>query len=170
MKKNNIGKEILDYAIIIIAVLVIRTFLFTPIQVEQKSMIPTLDPNDIMVLNKIGYNLFGVNRFDIVVIKVEDEYIIKRVIGLPGEKIEYKNGKLLVNDKVVNEDFIDVYTEDFVLDSIGYDKIPKDKYFVLGDNRGNSTDSRVLGLIDKKDILGKTNFILFPFNKFGIVK
>lgn len=170
MKKNNIGKEILDYILIIVAVLAIRTFLFTPIQVEQKSMIPTLNPNDIMVLNKIGYNIFGVNRFDIVVIKVEDEYIIKRVIGLPGEKIEYKNGKLLVNDKVLNEDFIDVKTEDFVLDSIGYDRIPKDKYFVLGDNRGNSTDSRVLGLIDKKDILGKTNFILFPFNKFGIVK
>lgn len=168
--KKNIKKDILEYALIILVVIIIRVFLFTPIRVEQKSMFPTLHPNDIMVLNKIGFSLGGVKRFDIVVIKTKEEYIIKRVIGLPGEYIEYKNNKLYINNKVVQESFINIDTDDFILEVIGHETIPKNKYFVVGDNRGNSTDSRIIGLIDKKDIIGKTNFILYPFNNLGIVK
>jgi signal peptidase I len=170
MKKKNILKELLSYVIIIILVIAIRTFLVTPVQVHQESMNPTLYPGYIMLLNKIGYTLNGVGRFDLVVINYENEHIIKRVIGLPGEKIEYKEYKLLVNDKEVKEYFLETTTADFTLDSIGYSVIPDNKYFVLGDNRNNSTDSRIIGLIDKSDILGKTSFILYPFNKFGSVK
>ena len=168
MKKNrkNLLKEVIQYVIILIVVIIIRTFIFTPIRVQQKSMYPTLNPNDIMILNKIGLYTSNIKRFDIVVIKLDDEYIIKRVIGLPNESIEYKDDMLYVNDEEIKETFIDANTEDFKLEDIGYVTIPKNKYFVLGDNRGNSTDSRVLGLIDRKDILGKTNFVLFPFKYF----
>ena len=171
MEKNKKGiiKEYSEYLIIIAVVIIFRTFLYTPIIVQQQSMTPTLNPNDIMMLNKIGFKLNGVNRFDIVVIKVDDERLIKRVIGLPGEYIEYKDNKLFVDGSIIEEKFLKASTNDFILEVIGYEKIPEDKYFVVGDNRGNSTDSRIIGLIDKKDVIGKTNFILFPLKKFGTV-
>lgn len=169
MKNKRIFKEIIEYVLLILLVIIIRTFIVTPIKVEQNSMYPTLKPNDIMILNKIGYKLNGVNRFDIVVIKYEDEYLIKRVIGLPNEVIEYKNNKLYVNSSLIDEKFIKVETEDFTLEDIGVTKIPNNKYLVLGDNRGKSIDSRVFGLIDKDMIQGKTNLIIFPFKNIGRV-
>lgn len=168
--KKRLIRDIVEYLIIILVIVLIRTFVATPIRVQQVSMYPTLHPNDIMILNKIGWDINGVNRFDIVVIKTSSEYLIKRVVGLPGEYIEYKNNILYVNKRVVKENFTHANTDDFVLETIGYERIPKDKYFVLGDNRGNSTDSRIIGLIDRKDIVGKTDFILFPFKDFGLVK
>jgi signal peptidase I len=168
--KNNILKTVIEYALIIVAVITIRIFVITPIEVNGRSMESTLYDNDIMILNILGYKTGGINRFDIIVIKYEDEYLIKRVIGLPGEKVEYRDNKLYVDDKLT-KDVIDIGTTDFSTDYIVDDGIiPKDKYFVLGDNRGNSSDSRIIGLIDKKDIMGKTNFVLFPFKHFGIVK
>ncbi len=146
--------------------MLVRTFIFTPIKVQQKSMYPTLNPKDIMLLNKIGYYINGVERFDIVVLKNNDDFLIKRIIGLPGEELEYKNSILYVNGKELKESFINTNTEDFKIDA----KIPKGKYFLIGDNRNNSTDSRILGFIDEKDIKGKTNFIFFPFKRIGLVK
>jgi signal peptidase I len=167
---KNIIKTIGEYLIIIGFVIIIRIFIVTPIEVDGRSMESTLYDNDIMLLNIVGYKTNGINRFDIVVIKYEDEYLIKRVIGLPGETVEYKDNKLYINDELT-KDVVKADTDDFSTDLLIEDGvIPKDKYFVLGDNRGNSTDSRIIGLIDKKDIMGKTNLILFPFNHFGTVK
>ena len=163
MKNKKIIKELFEYFIIIVVVIVIRTYFVTPIKVQQKSMYPTLKENDIMILNKIGVHINGINRFEIVVIKYEDDFLIKRVIGLPGEMIEYKENKLYIDGKEYKEDFIDVNTKDYILEK----KIPKDKYFLVGDNRNNSIDSRVFGLVDKKDIIGKTNIIIFPFKRIG---
>lgn len=114
--KKNIKKELIEYLIIILVVLFIRFFIITPIKVQQKSMFPTLNPNDIMILDKISLKLGNIERFDIVVIKYEKEYLIKRVIGLPGEIIEYKEGKLYVNGKQIPETFIRVNTADFKLE------------------------------------------------------
>ena len=86
--KNNILKECLQYFLIIIFVLLFRTFLYSPIRVTGDSMVPTLLDGDIMILDKIGYRINGLKRFDIVVIKYNNEKIIKRVIGLPGDYIE----------------------------------------------------------------------------------
>lgn len=169
MKNKKRFKEIMDYVFLILAVILIRTFIATPIKVEQNSMYPTLKPNDIMILNKIGYTLNGVGRFEIIVIKFEGEYLIKRVIGLPNEVVEYKDSKLYVNSSLVDEKFVKVETEDFSLEDIGISKIPKDKYLVLGDNRSKSIDSRTIGLIDKNMIQGKTNLIIFPFKNIGRV-
>ena len=163
-------KELIPYAIVILVVVIIRTFFITPAIVDGKSMYPTLDNNNVVILNKIDYWLSNINRFDVVVIKLEKEKLIKRVIGLPGEHVEYKDGNLYVDGFMVDEDFNHADTNDFKLESIGYLKIPGDKYFVVGDNRMNSTDSRVLGLIDKEDILGSVSYRIFPINKIGSVK
>ena len=91
--------------------------------------------------------------------------MVKRVIGLPGEHIEYKDNKLYVNGSLVLENNISVETKDFKLEDIGYETIPKDMYFVLGDNRTNSSDSREFGLVKKDEIIGKIVMRLYPFSK-----
>ena len=163
--KKNIIKEIFSYIVIILAVILFRTFLYSPIRVTGDSMIPTLYDGDIMILNKIGYRINGLNRFDIVVVKYQNEKIIKRVIWLPGDYVEYKDDILYINDKKVEETYKRDITNDFSLESLGYEVIPEGKYLVLGDNRGISKDSRIIGLVDKDDIQGYTNLIIFPFNK-----
>ena len=154
-------KEYVPYIVIIILVLLFKRFIMSPIKVNGDSMNTTLKDKDIMILNIIGYRFTDIKRFDIVVVDGEKEYLIKRVIGLPGEKIEYKNNKLYVNGKYVKDKYGKKITNDFSV------KVPKDSYFVLGDNRTNSLDSRYFGAFKKKEILGKTNFTIFPFNRFG---
>ncbi len=156
-------KEILSYIVIIVVILLIKQFIVTPIRVNGASMDDTLKDKDIMILDKISYRFSDIKRFDIVVIKLEDEYIIKRVIGLPKEKVEYKDNKLYINGKEVKENFSHKEIKDYVLE----EEIPDDYYFVVGDNRPVSLDSRVIGLINRKNILGKTSLTIFPFNRFG---
>lgn len=166
---NKIVKEILEYVIIIVAVLLFRHFLYSPIRVSGSSMEPTLYDADIMILNKIGYRINGLKRFDVVVVNYENEKIIKRVIGLPGEYIEYKDDILYVNGEIVEESYDRKITSDFSLEDLGIKTIPKDKYLVLGDNRPISKDSRMIGLIDINDIVGKAIFRLWPISKIGKV-
>ena len=163
-------KNVLSYVIVIVIALLIKEYIFSPIKVNGSSMYPTLNDGDIMILNEIGYHLNGVNRFDIVVVKKNNERIIKRVIGLPGETVLYKDNKLYINDKEVKEDFTHDITHNFDLSEINVDVIPENYYFVVGDNRGNSKDSRMIGLVSKSEIKGKTSLIVFPFNKIGNVK
>jgi len=159
-------KEIIPYIAVIILALLIRTFLITPVQVDGDSMYPTLEDKQILILKKYVNNF---KRFDIVVINYNSDRLVKRIIGLPGEKVEYKNNSLYVNGKKIKEP-IDLETADFSLKELGYSKIPEDYYLVLGDNRYNSTDSRIIGLIKKEDILGITNLRIWPINKIGIIK
>ena len=119
-----------------------------------------------MILNKIGMRFKELERFDIVVIETGDTYLIKRIIGLPGEIIEYKKGVLYINGKKMKDPYYKKNnTTDF--ESV---KIPKGHYFVMGDNRSNSIDSRIIGVIDKEDIIGTTKLVLFTFKDFGIAK
>ena len=159
---NGVIKEILSYVIIIFIVLLIKWYIVSPINVVGKSMEPTLEDKDMMLLDEISYRFEDIKRFDIVVAGTKDELIIKRVIGLPGEKVKCKNGDIYINNKKLRENYDHAYTEDF--DEI---KIGKNNYFVLGDNRVNSMDSREYGTFDKKKIRGKTHIILFPFSRFG---
>lgn len=161
MKKNI--KEILPYIIVLVAVILVKKFVFSPIQVSGDSMYSTLHDNDIMFLNKIGYRINGLERFDIVVIRHEDKYLIKRVIGLPNEEIEVKDNKLYINGKYTEQPFLPatVVTGDF------HETIPDDCYFVMGDNREISLDSRMLGCFSKNKIEGKTSLTIFPFSRFG---
>ena len=130
-------------------------------------MLNTLKNNDIMILNKLSYKNNDIKRFDIVVVKNNNELIIKRVIGLPGEKISYKNNELFVNGKKVKENFKKVKDDNLEDYTIDNEVVPKGYYFVLGDNRPESADSRIIGYIKKDKILGKCSFIIFPFNRIG---
>ncbi len=163
-------KEISVYVIIILIIILLKMYVISPIRVNGTSMDPTLENGDIMILNKIGYRITKIKRFDIVVIKYKDELLIKRVIGLPGEKIKYVNNTLYVNGKKLDEEFDKTYTYNFSLNEIGSTTVPDDSYFVLGDNREVSKDSRSIGFIDREDIVGKSSLTLFPFNRFGTKK
>ena len=171
MKKNwtkilTITLEII--MIIIASFLVIRNVCYTAIIVNQSSMNPTLNDGDYGYAIKTKHALNNIKRFDIVVIKEGKEEIIKRIIGIPGEHISYKNNKLYVNDKVLEENFDFRKTNDFNLEEIcSCNSIPEGKYLVLGDNRPISKDSRMIGLIDEKDILGKAVYRIWPISKFG---
>lgn len=167
---NNIVKNILSYVLVIGIALLIKFFIFSPIKVNGTSMEPNLKDGDIMILNEIGYLINGVNRFDIVVVDNDGEKIIKRIIGLPGEKVEYRDNKLYINGEEVTENFKHGETKDFNLSDINLSEIPKDSYFVMGDNRGNSKDSRIIGPVHKSKISGKTNLIIFPFDRIYSVK
>ncbi len=165
-KVNKILKTTLPYIVIVIVVALIRSFIITPVQVEGMSMYSTLDDKDVLLLKKYDKDY---KRFDIVVFNYNSTKLIKRVVGLPGETVEYKDNKLYIDDKYIKEDFLknNQETSDFDLTYIGYDKIPNGYYFVMGDNRTNSTDSRIIGLVPSEDIEGTTNFAIFPLDKFG---
>ncbi len=156
----------MPYIIIVLVVVVIRTYIITPIKVNGTSMVDTLQNGDTMILNKISKRFKDIKRFQIVVISTDDSYLIKRVIGLPGETIKYKDGRLYINGKETKDPYYkNENTKDF--DEV---KIDDDSYFVLGDNRAISIDSRVIGTINKKNIIGTTRLVIFPFSDFGFVE
>lgn len=167
MKK--ILKELYPYVVIVVVVVLFRTYIATPVRVDGDSMKDTLHNNDILILNKLDKTY---KRFDIVVVNYNNTKLVKRIIGMPGENISYKDNELYINDKKY-EDIETSRTYDFSLEELyALDRIPDNYYFVMGDNRGNSLDSRDyrVGLIKKEDIVGVTIFRLFPFNKIGTVK
>lgn len=175
--------DYMPYIIIIIFVVLIRSFVATPVNVHGSSMYPTLEDNDVMVLYKLTKNIRGIKRFDIVVLDSDSGKLIKRVIGLPGDKIRYEvndlgedklEAKLFINGKEVEEKFI---KEEARINTCIYNTeicngeftVPEGQYYVMGDNRKVSKDSRVIGPVKKDEILGTTNFVLFPFDRFGKV-
>ena len=156
-------KEAIPYVVIIVVVALIRTFIITPVRVTGDSMVPTLTDGEIMLL----YKLADIERNDIVVIDTDssDGYIIKRLIGMPGETIECENGSIFINGKKVNDKYGDGITEDF--EKV---KLEDGEYFVMGDNRTWSKDSRVFGPVKEEEILGTTSITIFPFNRIGKAK
>lgn len=159
-------KEILPYAIILLVVFLIRTFLVTPIKVNGQSMYDTLSGNEIMLLYRIG----EIERYDMVVADLivdgkKDDTLIKRIYGLPGETIKCENGVIYINDHKIEDPYATNETSDFEAVTLG-----DDEYFLLGDNRSISLDSRIIGPVKEKDIEGRTDFVIFPFDKFGVIK
>lgn len=157
-------KESIPYLEIILIVFFIRTFIITPIKVDGESMVPTLKGNEVMILKKYDKSY---NRFDIVVVNknVEGDSLIKRVIALPGETISYSNNTLYINGEVLKDEYAYGITEDFK-----EIKLDDDEYFVMGDNREVSLDSRSIGIIKKKELEGTVGIIIYPFNRLGKVK
>jgi len=169
-KLIKIVKELYSYVIIILVVVIIRTFIITPVVVSGDSMRPNLNNGELLLVQKIGYRDTAIKRFDIIVLKDGEDEIIKRVIGLPGEHISYKNNKLYVNDNLVNESYKFRDTNDFNLEEVcTCNIIPDGKYLVLGDNRPISKDSRQIGLVDEDDIIGKAVVRIWPIKNIGSI-
>jgi len=156
-------KELVPYVIIFVVIIFIRTFIVTPVMVDGDSMETTLKNNQMLLLKKYDKSY---ERFDIVVFDYDNSKLVKRIVGLPGETVKYKSGKLYINDVEIDDKFANI-TKDFELDNIEYTVIPENYYFVLGDNRNNSLDSRYIGLIHKDKINGITSFSLWPFKQIG---
>jgi len=153
-------KELIPYIIILIVIALVRTFIATPIKVNGNSMYKTLNGKEYMILNKLA----KIERYDIVVVDTEDDELIKRVYGMPGEKVSIEDGYIYVNDKKIEDKY--AYGNTSSYDAITLDD---DEYFVLGDNRVVSLDSRIIGPIKEKNIKGTTDFIIYPFSRFGKV-
>lgn len=151
----NFLKNTLIYIALIYTTIYLELNVITPIKVIGDSMEPNISDGDIMIIDRCNTHVEDIKRFDIVVIKYQEKYIIKRIIGLPGEKIRYKENKLYINDTLIKEPFLNdqTITEDFYLKNTN---IPNNQYLVLGDNREISLDSRSIGLIDSEKIIGKT--------------
>ena len=164
---KNIVKELLPYVIILVSVILIRTFIVSSVRVDGNSMLTTLKNGETLLLKKYDKKL---ERFDIIVFTNGKDKLIKRVIGLPGEHVEYKDNKLYINGAEVEDVKLLTKTNDFKLEDLGVSVIPDNYYFVLGDNRTNSTDSRIIGLISINDIKGTVDFRIFPFDKFGSIE
>lgn len=163
----------------------LRAFIFSPIKVQGESMMPNLVDGEKAIALKVG----DIKRFDVIPLKAPDDpelYYVKRVIGLPGDTVEYKNDQLLVNGQPMKEDYLDQYkkefhdkgnsgplTGDFTLESVtGHQTVPENTYFVLGDNRQVSKDSRYpeVGFIPKDNVIGKAAVSFWPPSQWGMVK
>lgn len=163
-----------DIAIaVVIAVLILQVI--RPTIVKEHSMLNTLNENDYLIVSKQAYLFNPPHYKDIIVFKSKlttddgkNKLLIKRVIGLPGETIQISDGKVYIDGKLLVED----YTKDPITSGdVGPLLIPDGKLFVMGDNRGNSADSRDerVGLVDDKTIYGEAVFRLYPFNNIGTI-
>ncbi|MDJ0714488.1 MAG: signal peptidase I [Prochloraceae cyanobacterium] len=149
----------------------IRTLAAEPRYIPSGSMEPTLEVNDRLIVEKLSYHFREPQRGDIVVfsptekLRAEnfEEDFIKRVIGLPGEKIEVKGGKVYVNSKPLQEKYILEPPEE----PFGPVVVPEDRYLVLGDNRNGSYDSRQWGYVPRKNLIGRAVVRFWPVNRLG---
>lgn len=161
-------KEKINFLLCIgIAILVsafILNFLIAPVVVLGQSMEPTVHDKSYAISNRLSAK--EVNRFDVVTVKADGRLLIKRVIGLPGETITYEESKLYVDGEYVPEDFLgtDVRTEDFSY------TVPYGGYFLMGDNREVSIDSRYYGAFSKSDLKSGDVLVIFPISEFGKVE
>lgn len=179
-------KEIIEWIVAIggalLIVGIVLKFIGTSYTVSGSSMYPTFQDRNKVIVSKISKTLNHIDNGDVVVFHEEAQRdFIKRVIGTPGDKVEYEGDQLYVNDKKVSEPYLDynkkhkqgkyltgTFKTSQVNGANGKNKIPKDKYLVLGDNRQNSVDSRLaeVGLVDKDQLVGKVVLRYWPFNKW----
>lgn len=177
---SEIKEWVITILVTIVLVFAIRTYIFSPVIVDGQSMMPNLEHGDRLFINKIGLQLSELQRFDVVVFqKDQEQYYIKRIIGLPGDEVRYKDGKLYINGEFIKESYLMdnevlvTYTNDFSLKQLYNDaKVPENTYFVLGDNRTNSLDSRNprVGFVSAEQILGTSNVVVWPFDRIGQVE
>lgn len=163
-------KDAVKFILVVFCFVFLMVYVVSVTQVVGDSMSPTLENQEVLILNKAKYRFSDVKRGDIIAFTYEDtKYLIKRVIGMPGEYVSIKDNKVYINGYYYVEDYLkDVDTPDFELTDLGFAKIPDDMYFVLGDNRDNSLDSRKIGLVKKSDIIGEVAMRFWPITKIGV--
>lgn len=201
-KKKSIGREILEWVILIVAAFliasIIQSQLFALTEVNMTSMMDTLVQGDKLIMSKLAYASNEPQRGDIIIflrdesvngvigrmgiyisdvaLKLKGDFrrnrLIKRVIGIPGDKVEIRNNVLYINDEPVTEDYARIDPGLGIVPNGSMDPVvvQKGQLFVLGDNRGQSMDSRNFGVIDMEWVEGKAIFRILPFDKFGKIE
>lgn len=163
-------KEVIESVVIaVLLAVVIRVFLFQFFVIPSASMEPTLTEGDMIAANKIVYRFSEPKRGDIIVFKYPldpERDFVKRLIGLPGEKLQIKSSTLYINGKVTPEPYL---PKGLKFQDYGPVTVPKDKFFMMGDNRNDSLDSRSWGEMPRENIIGKASFIYWPINRMKIL-
>jgi len=166
--RNEIRVWTRDLLIAIGLALVIIVFLYQPVKVEGTSMAPLLSDQERIFINKFVYRFEPIHRRDVVVFWYPLDHsksFIKRVIGLPGESVEIRQGIVYVNGRAIDEPYVPTQYED--MSDYGPLRVPNDMYFVMGDHRISSNDSRVFGPVASKFIYGRAVFAYWPVDHFG---
>ena len=165
-----------SFLIVMLLGILITVFVVQRSIIQGPSMEPTLNDGDQIFIEKVSKH-FSINRGDIVTIDHTDPsnpeiLLIKRIIGLPGELVEIKEGGVYINGEKLQENYLPQNLETLVDPSLDFEKIKltEDQYFVLGDNRPVSKDSRRIGPVREEQIIGKLLFKFYPFNEIGIPK
>lgn len=158
----------------VVVALLVKTFLVQAFRIPSESMDPTLQVGDRVLVNKLSYRLHDVNRGDVVVFTRPENLpegpdqpddLIKRVVGLPGETVQAKDGKVYVDGRPLDEPYLPAGTRTENLENPV--KVPAGEVLVLGDNRSNSADGRVFGPIPEDTIIGRAFVIVWPLSRFG---
>lgn len=175
--KKEVVSWIKALALAVVLAFICRHFIFEPVTVRGESMVPTFENAQKVIVSKTS----EIERFDMIVFHspVEEKDYVKRVIGMPGDTVEMKDDVLYVNGKAYEEKYVnreqkavmDKITEDFtLLESFGRETVPEGSYFVMGDNRPFSYDSRQFGFISEDAVIGEVKFRFYPFNETGFTK
>ncbi len=156
--QSNLLREIIETALLTAIIFLIVNVVIGRFRIEQVSMQPTLHEGEYVIVEKVSYLLHPPERGDIIVFKHPGEDLIKRVIGLPGDTLEIQGGRVHINGSVLTEPYL---TEP-IRSTLPAQKIEAGRYFVMGDNRNNSSDSRAFGAIPAGDIIGRAAIIYWP--------
>lgn len=185
MSRKEIISNVIWFGGLIIVLFILRMYIFTPTSVSGNSMNPTMIDRERVIAMKNS----DIKRFDVITFQAPDQpskNYIKRVIGLPGDSIEIKDDILYINGEATEEPYLEEYknnptektvpyglplTQDFDMkESLGVEVVPENSYFVMGDNRQNSNDSRRIGFIEKEKVLGDVKFVYWPPANWGTFK
>lgn len=166
-KEKSALREMLEVVVVALALaFLIKTFVVGNFWIPSESMVPTIEVNDKVIVTNFSYWFAEPERGDVIVFRFphdpKKDYI-KRCIGLPGETIQFKDSKLYVNGELVEEPYL---PEGLEFEDYGPVQVPEGQYFMCGDNRNHSSDSRVWGFVEKKLIIGKAQVIYWPFARW----
>jgi signal peptidase I len=170
-KPNGLGLWLRDVIVSAAASVLIITFLYQPVRVEGTSMLPRLEDHDRLFINKFVYRISAIHRDDVVVFhypRDPEKSYIKRVIGLPGDRLLIERGQVWLNGKPLRENYVPEEYRD--MKSMAEIVVPEDSYFMMGDHRSISSDSREFGPVDRDLIYGKAVFVYWPTRDAGVVE
>ncbi|MHB1420549.1 MAG: signal peptidase I [Bacillota bacterium] len=170
MTKRKIMDWVVSILIAVVLSITIRTYIAEARWIPSGSMEPTLDIGDRIIIDKIFFKQIGLHRQDIIVFDApfpveEKKALIKRIIGLPGDVVQVKNGQVIVNGQAL----IEPYELEKPAADYGPVTVPEDMLFVMGDNRNNSADSRIWGYLPEKNIIGRAFVKYYPINHMSLI-
>ena len=173
---KTVKEEIIEWlkslVVAFILAMIIRTFFFQAFKIPSSSMYPTLKIGDHLIANKLIYRFRQPERGDVIIFRFPDgshRDFVKRLIGLPGEKVRIDGGKIYINEQVVTDSEVAgryYFNTEHMPEVI----VPADDFFVLGDNSGNSFDSRYWGYVPRKDLIGTGLFIYWPPQRIRVIR